>query len=124
MGKGVPIGLAVEGATRQAMQLVRATIERSVVARTEPTAEAPHGMGLDKGDAEDEGRERLAEFGCTAHSTARGAEATALHQEVGTRARRWVVERNHRWMHRFRRILVRWAKSRQTIWPFCISPVP
>ena len=110
MGKGVPIGVAVEGATRQAMQLVRATIERSVVARTEPTAEAPHGMGLDKGDAEDEGRERLAAFGFTAHSTARGAEATAL-QEAGTRARHWGVERSHRWMHRFRRILVRWDKK-------------
>lgn len=27
------------------------------------------------------------------------------------RARRWVVERTHRWMNRFRRILTRWEKK-------------
>ncbi|MFZ0894033.1 MAG: IS5/IS1182 family transposase, partial [Candidatus Nitrosopolaris sp.] len=26
------------------------------------------------------------------------------------RARRWVVERTHSWMNRFRRLLIRWEK--------------
>jgi hypothetical protein len=42
---------------------------------------------------------------------ARGEEAKALKQEAGFKARRWVVERTHRWMNRFRRILIRWDKK-------------
>jgi putative transposase len=34
--------------------------------------------------------------------------------EAGKRARRWVVERSHSWMNRFRRILVRWDKKPET----------
>ena len=30
------------------------------------------------------------------------------------RARRWVVERTHSWLHRFRRILTRWEKRADT----------
>ena len=36
-GQGVPIGLAIDGANRHDMKLVRATIERIVVERPEPT---------------------------------------------------------------------------------------
>jgi len=42
---------------------------------------------------------------------ARGEEARALKAEAGERARRWVVERAHSWMNRFRRLLVRWDKK-------------
>jgi hypothetical protein len=31
------------------------------------------------------------------------------------RTRRWVVERGHGWMNRFRRVLIRWAE-RQGAW--------
>ena len=34
-----------------------------------------------------------------------------IKQAVGFKARRWVVERTHSWMNRFRRILVRWEKK-------------
>ena len=40
------------------------------------------------------------------------------------KARRWVGERTHSWMNRFRRILVRWDKSPDNYIPFFISPVP
>ncbi len=43
-GHGVPIGLAVDGANRNDMKLVRETIERIVVERPQPTAEHPQGM--------------------------------------------------------------------------------
>ena len=45
----MPIGLAVAGANRNDMKLVRTTIESIVVDRPEPTEEQPQGMGLDKG---------------------------------------------------------------------------
>jgi transposase len=39
-------------------------------------------------------------------------------REAGQRARCWVVERSHRWMNRFRRILVRWEKKPEHYLPF------
>ena len=110
-GHGVPIGLTVDGANRHDMKLVRATIESIVVERPEVTPDALQGMCLDKGYDFDEVRATLEEFGFTAHIKARGDEAKELKQEAGKRARRWVVERSHSWMNRFRRILVRWDKK-------------
>lgn len=68
-------------------------------------------MCLDKGYDYNEVREILAEFGFTAHIRARGEEAQLIKQEAGFKARRWVVERCHSWMNRFRRILIRWDKK-------------
>lgn len=49
-------------------------------------------------------RELPAQFEFTLHIRARGEEAQAIKKEAGFRARRWVVERTHSWMNRFRRI--------------------
>jgi len=110
-GHGVPIGLEVDGANRHDMKLVRATIESMKVERPEPSQEHPQGICLDKGYDFEEVRDTLVEFGFTAHIRSRGEEAQALKREAGTRARRWVVERSHSWLNRFRRILVRWDKK-------------
>jgi transposase len=110
-GHGVPIGLAVAGANRHDMKLVRETIDSLVVERPEPTDEQPQGMCLDKGYDYQEVRDTLAEFGFTAHIRSRGEEAKAIKREAGFRARRWVVERTHSWMNCFRRILIRWEKK-------------
>jgi transposase len=110
-GHGVPLGLAVEGAQRHDMKLVRTTIESIVVKRPEPSPEQPQGMCMDKGYDYQEVRDILAEFGFTAHIRSRGEEAKELAQEAGKRARRWVVEPTHSWMNRFRRILIRWEKK-------------
>ena len=56
-------------------------------------------------------RRTLEAFGFTAHIRSRGEEAKAIKREAGFKARRWVVERTHSWLNRFRRILVRWDKS-------------
>ena len=110
-GRGVPIGLAVAGANRNDFKLTRETLESIAVERPDATPDAPQGMCLDKGYEYDEVRELLDEFGFTAPIRARGAEAQALKQEAGCKARRWVVERTHSWMNRFRRVLIRWDKK-------------
>jgi transposase len=110
-GGGVPIGLAVEGANRHDCKMVRETIASLPVKRPAPTPATPQGMCLDKGYDSDEVRDLLAEFGFTAHIRARGEEAKALQQDAGFRARRWVVERTHSWLNRFRRVLIRWDKK-------------
>jgi putative transposase len=113
-GGGVPVGLAVDGANRHDWKRARAPIERIPLARPEPTPAKPQGMCLDKGYDSDEVRERLREVGVTAHIRARGEEAKRLKQDAGFRARRWVVERTPSWMHRFRRVLIRWDTKVRT----------
>lgn len=93
------------------MKRVRATIERIVVERPDPTEEQPQGMGLDTGYDDDDVRALLHESGFTAHIRSRGEEARELAREAGKRARRRVVERSHSWLNRFRRLLVRWEKK-------------
>jgi transposase len=72
---------------------------------------AMQGMCLDKGYDYDDTRDLVREFGFTAHVKARGEEAKVLKRQAGFKARRWVVERTHSWMNRFRRILIRWDKK-------------
>ena len=55
--------------------------------------------------------ELLDELGLTAHIRSRGEEKKALVRETGFRARRWVVERTHSWLNRFRGLLIRWSKK-------------
>ena len=103
--------MTVAGANRHDLKLVRATLEQIVGARPAPTAEQPQGLCLDKGYDYDEVRATVAEFGFTAHIRSRGEEAQELKREAGVRARRWVVERAHSWLNRFRRLLIRWDKK-------------
>lgn len=110
-GGGVPLGVAVEGAHRNDFKMARATLESVPIPRPEPTPEEPQGLCLDKGYDYDEVRQLAAAFGYTAHIRARGEEAQAIKREAGHKARRWVVERTHSWLNRFRRILIRWEKK-------------
>jgi putative transposase len=110
-GGGGPIGLAVEGANRKDCKRVEATIMSIPIERPAPTRAPPQGLCLDKGDDDDEVRELLVELEFTAHIRARGEEAQAIKRKAGYKARRWVVERTHSWMNRFRRVLVRWDKQ-------------
>jgi putative transposase len=93
------------------MKLVLETFESIPVERPEPTPEQPQGMCMDKGYDYDEVREIVDEFGFTAHIRSRGEEMKALKRNARTKARRWVVERTHSWMNRFRGILIRWNKK-------------
>ena len=107
----MPIGLAIDGANRHDSKMVEATLESIPVRRPKPTPENPQGMCMDKGYDYDNVRDLVKEFGYTAHIKARGEEAQAIKRQAGFKARRWVVERTHSWMNRFRRILTRWEKK-------------
>jgi transposase len=109
--QGIPVGLVVDGANRHDMKLAQATVDSIPIERPAPTWEQPQGLCLDKGYDFDEVRQTMQEFGFTLHIRSRGEEAQAIKREAGFKARRWVVERTHSWMNRFRRILIRWDKS-------------
>jgi putative transposase len=108
---GLPVGLAVDGANRPDMKMVEATLESIPVERPQPSAEDKQNLCLDKGYAYDEVRETVQEFGFTAHIPAKGKEAQQVKRKARHKARRWVVERTHSWMNRFRGILIRWCKK-------------
>ena len=110
-GRGVPLGLAVDGANRNDFKLVEATLLSIPVERPEVRLYWQQNMCLDKGYDYDEVRDLLRDFSYTAHIRARGEEAKAIKRAAGFKARRWVVERTHSWMNRFRRILIRWEKK-------------
>ena len=110
-GGGIPIGLAVEGAHRHDMKLTRPTLQSQIVQRPDPTEEHPQNLCLDKGYDYNEVREIVAACHYIEHIRTRGEEAQEKRDIPGYRARRWVVERTHSWMNRFRRILIRWEKK-------------
>ncbi len=91
------------------MKLVGGTLEALVVEC--PCGGLAPGLCLDKGYDYDEVREVVAEFGFTAHIRSRGEEVQAIKREAGYKARRWVVERTHSWINRFRALLIRWEKK-------------
>ena len=109
----MPLGLAVEGANRNDHKLMRATIGSIPVERPAPAPDEPQGLCLDKGYDYPEVPALAEEFGFTLHLRTRGEEAQAR-RHARARARRWVVERTHSWLNRFRRILTRWEKRADT----------
>lgn len=94
------------------MKLTEATLAACVVGRSDVRrSHEPWNLCMDKGYDYPAVREIVARFGYTAHIKARGAEREEKRVLPGYRARRWVVERTHSWMNRFRRLLIRWEKK-------------
>ena len=103
-------------------KLLRATLENIVVPRPDATTDAPQGLCLDKGYDYAEAREVVDELGFTPHIRSRGEEKKELESDAGFRARRWVIERTHAWLNRFRGLLIRWSKTQTTTAPCSSSP--
>ena len=110
-GNGIPLGIVDDGANRNDFKLSRQTLESIPIERPQPSEEHPQNLCLDKGYDYDEVRALALEFGYTAHIRCRGEEAKAIAREAGFRARRWVVERTHSWLNRYRALLIRWSKK-------------
>ncbi len=100
----------MDGANRHDMKLVEPTLEAIVGDRPAPQPEQPQGLCLDRGYDYPEVEKLVASYGYTAHIRRRGEERKDKQTIPGYRARRWVVERSHSWLNRFRRLLIRWEK--------------
>ena len=112
-GNGVPLAVVAAGANRNDMKLAEPTLEKIEVERPAPTKEHPQNMCLDKGFDFPEIDELVEEWGYTAHIARKGVDQSKRKRIPGHRARRWVVERTHSWMNRFRRLLIRWEKKEE-----------
>ncbi len=107
----MPISVVITGANTHDMKLVEETLARIEHYLPSPTRAAPQHFCADKGYDYPQVRELAAEYGYTLHIKSRSDEARDLKELPRYRARRWVVERTHSWLNRFRRLLVRWEKK-------------
>lgn len=104
---GIPLAIEVSGANVNDFKLTKQTFENFQINKP---SEKKSNVCMDKGYDYDEVRDIVKEFGFTAHIKARGEEAKEIKKNAKKKARRWVVERTHSWLNRFRGILIRWTK--------------
>jgi putative transposase len=107
----VPIAVAVDGANRVDFKMARETLQSGPVDRPGPEGGRRQHLCLDKGYDYPEVDALVEEFGFTAHIARRGEAPREAKRSARRKARRWVVERAHSWLNRFRGILVRWNKK-------------
>jgi putative transposase len=108
-GRGMPLGLAVAGANVHDQRLLDATLDSIPIGRPRPTASRRQDLCADKGYDAEAVRRSARRRRYRPHIRSRGEEQKSSRR--GQRARRWVVERIHSWLNRYRRILVRWEKK-------------
>jgi len=109
-GAGIPLAVEVDGANRHDMKMAEATLANVQAVPCDPNEE--QNLSLDKGFDYPEVGELARDYGYAPHIRSRGEEKRDLERIPGYRARRWVVERTHSWMNRFRRLLIRWEKKK------------
>ena len=86
--------------------LVKKTLDAIIFERP-PTDDIIHNICMDKGYDFPDIRKIVEEYGYTAHIKSHREEN--IRKEIpGFKARRWVLERTHSWLNRFRRLLIRW----------------
>ena len=108
---GGPLAVVVSGANTHDTKLLAATLDAVVVARPEPTEEAPQHLCLDKGYDNPTGRQAVREHKYQPHIRRIGEEKLDEQQEKRYPARRWVVERTLAWLSKCRAILIRYDKQ-------------
>jgi len=106
----MPIGLVVTGANRHDKTQVEAVFEGMPLLPPVASAEQPQHFCADKGYDYRDVRSVIGFMQMIDHIKSRGEERKAI-KLPGYRARRWVCERTHSWMNRFRRVLIRWEKK-------------
>ena len=108
---GIPLAMGVAAANRHDMKQVAETLAQMMCARPMDGREMK--MCLDLGYDYDEVRRIVSLAGLDSVIVSRRDEKENKKQH-GARAKRWVVERTHSWLNRFRRLLIRWEKREDT----------
>jgi transposase len=108
-GRGVPLGVAVDGANVHDQKLVRQTLDSIPRRRPRPTCRRKQHLCLDKGYVGQPVQRLVRRRHYTPHIPPKG-NAPSKPRRHGGKPRRWKVERTHSWLNRARRLLVRWEK--------------
>ena len=97
--------MVIAGANENDHKLLPATLALLALARPPEAC----GLCLDKGYDYPSTVELAERFGFTLHLRRRGEDRREA--TPGWRPRRWVVERTFSWLHRARRLAIRWEKK-------------
>jgi transposase len=108
--RGVPIGVAVDGANVHDQKLVDETLASVPVRRPRPKPRRRQHLCADKGYDAETVRRAAKRRRYIAHIPKKSEPASTARRR-GAKARRWVVERTHSWINRARRLLIRWEKK-------------
>ena len=112
-GRGVPLSLVASGANVHDVKLLAATLDQVIRARPAPRAKAPQHLCADAGYKGATARQAVEKRHYRPNIKQRREEADAKRKRPGYKARRWVVERTHSWLNRFRKLLVSFEKTKE-----------
>jgi len=110
-GRGVPLSIVGSAANVNDVVLLVPTLDQIVIPRPEPTESDPQNLCADAGYKGQPAMEAVLERHYTPHVKQRREESEAKRTQPEFKARRWVVERTHSWMNRFRKLLVSFEKT-------------
>jgi transposase len=110
-GRGVPLSLVASGANVGDRDLLPATLDRVVGTRPKPRSNRLQHLCADAGYRGDPAWNAATVRHYRPHIKQRREEAYAKRTKPGYKARRWVVERTHSWLNRFRKLLVSFEKT-------------
>ena len=112
-GRGVPLSLVGSGANVHDVKLLAATLDGVVSARPTPRGRRPQHLCADAGNKGALAKKSAQARGYQPLIQQRRGEAEAKKNQPGYRARRWVVERTHSWLNRYRKLLVSFEKTEE-----------
>ncbi len=120
--RGIPVGFAVAGANVPDYKLLEETLDAMPVKCPEALLDQALNLCLDKGYDYDGLRQIAYDYNLTAHIRCRGEESKTSSEQSNYKPRRWVVERVHSWINRFRRLLIRWEKKPENYEAMTLPP--
>ncbi len=110
-GRGVPLSLVVTGANRHDASQLALVLEEIIIERPQDIEQH---LCADKGYDGRPALELIASKRYIPHVKSRGEEIQEKKKDPGWKARRRVVAVSHSWFNRFRKILVRYEKLKDT----------
>lgn len=109
--RGVPLSIVVSGANTHDVKLLAKTLDAVVCQRPKPRKWRPQHLCADAGYKGKAAKETVIAKDYRAHIKQRKEESDDKKRKPGYKARRWVVERTHSWLNRFRKLLVSFEKT-------------
>ncbi len=91
--------------------LLEPTLDATVVERPQADPEQPQHLCADAGYKGDPALQAASTRNYQPHIKQRKEEAELKRKQPGWKARRWVVERTHSWLNRFRKLRVSFEKA-------------
>ena len=107
--RGAPLSLIVIGANRHDVTQLATTLDSIVVERPAVKPYHPQNLCADAGFSGTPAHAQIEERDYHPHVRPRGEEK--VRRKNGHKPRRWIVEVEHSWFNRFRKLLVRYEKT-------------